>query len=217
MIGEVKLADVLVAPSPDAENEVFRLADGSPAAGRWAADREMKVSTHFAGTDAEMSAKSPHTSYGFSKLTDDSLLVFAAVVKLEQLASAQGEDHTLIIFLEMIIYLRGDQSRQFSFGKGFIFVKGLAGWMSAMSIDSKTLGGWVALVTGVNAMGNLCKQEIVGTYISGTAFTTSVQSRSICESNDFKAKTLSSGSGSDRKPTRPPAETSPTIAIEDGV
>ena len=48
MIGEVRLADVLVAPSPDAGKEVFRLADWSPALGRWAADRAIKVSTHFA-------------------------------------------------------------------------------------------------------------------------------------------------------------------------
>lgn len=59
-----------------------------------------------------------------------------------------------------------------------------------------------------------CESVSVQTYISGTAFTTSVQSRSSCESNDFKAKTLSSGSGSDRKPTKPPAETSPTIVTE---
>lgn len=49
VIGEVRLADVLVAPSPDPEKEVFKLAAGSPAAGRWAADREIKVSTHLAG------------------------------------------------------------------------------------------------------------------------------------------------------------------------
>lgn len=51
MIGEVRLAEVLVAPSADAVNDVFRLTDGSPAAGRWAADRAMKVSTHFAVKD----------------------------------------------------------------------------------------------------------------------------------------------------------------------
>lgn len=62
-----------------------------------------------------------------------------------------------------------------------------------------------------------CESLNVQTYISGTAFTTSVQSRSSCESNDFRAKTLSSGSGSDKKPTKPPAETSPTIVAEQGV
>lgn len=46
------------------------------------------------------------------------------------------------------------------------------------------------------------------------ASTTSVQSRSIWESRVFKAKTLNSASGSDRKPTRPAAEASPTILDE---
>jgi hypothetical protein len=50
VIGEVRLADVLVAPSPDAENAVFKLAGWSPPAGRWAAEREMKVSTHLAAS-----------------------------------------------------------------------------------------------------------------------------------------------------------------------
>jgi hypothetical protein len=53
VMGDVRLADVLVAPSPDAENEVFRLAAGSPTAGFWAADREMKVSTHFAKNEMD--------------------------------------------------------------------------------------------------------------------------------------------------------------------
>ena len=48
MIGDVRLADVLVAPSPEVGNAVFRLGGWSPAAGFWAAEREMKVSTHFA-------------------------------------------------------------------------------------------------------------------------------------------------------------------------
>lgn len=61
-----------------------------------------------------------------------------------------------------------------------------------------------------------CESVNIQTYISGTAFTTSVQSRSSCESNDFRAKTLSSGSGSDKKPTKPPAETSPTIVADQG-
>lgn len=117
----------------------------------------------------------------------------------------------------MIIYLRGNQSSQFAFGKGFIFVQSLTGWMSAMPIWTRTLAGRVALATGSKATSYRREPTNFDTYISGTAFTTSVQSRSICESNDFKAKTLSSGSGSDRKPTRPPAETSPTIVIEDGV
>lgn len=114
----------------------------------------------------------------------------------------------------MIIYLRGNQSSQFTFGKGFIFVQGLTGWMSAMPIWTRTQAGRAALATGSKAMSYLRGPTSFDTYISGTAFTTSVQSKSICESNDFKAKTLSSGSGSDRKPTRPPAETSPTIAIK---
>lgn len=48
VMGDVKLADVLVAPSPDAGKDWFRLAAWSPALDFWAADREMKVSTHFA-------------------------------------------------------------------------------------------------------------------------------------------------------------------------
>lgn len=47
------------------------------------------------------------------------------------------------------------------------------------------------------------------------ASTTSVQSESIWVSRVFKAKTLNSGSGSDRKPTRPAAEASPTIFDRD--
>jgi hypothetical protein len=47
-MGDVRLADVLVAPSPDVGNELFKLADESPAAGLWAADREINVSTHLA-------------------------------------------------------------------------------------------------------------------------------------------------------------------------
>ena len=48
VIGEVRLADVLVAPSPDAGKEVFRFVGWSPTLGFWAADREMNVSTHLA-------------------------------------------------------------------------------------------------------------------------------------------------------------------------
>ena len=43
-----RLAEVLVAPSPEVGNEVFRFAGWSPAAGRWAAESETKVSTHLA-------------------------------------------------------------------------------------------------------------------------------------------------------------------------
>lgn len=55
-------------------------------------------------------------------LTDDGLLVFATVVKLEQLACAQSKDHALIIFLKMIVYLRGNQGSKFPLREGFIFI-----------------------------------------------------------------------------------------------
>lgn len=48
VIGEVRPAEVLLAPSPEVGNEEFKLAGWSPAAGRRAAERDMKVSTHFA-------------------------------------------------------------------------------------------------------------------------------------------------------------------------
>ena len=39
---------MLVDPWPEVGNAEFKLAGWSPAAGRWAAERDMKVSTHFA-------------------------------------------------------------------------------------------------------------------------------------------------------------------------
>jgi hypothetical protein len=114
VMGEVRLADVLVAPSADAGKEVFRLAAGSPAAGFWAADREMKVSTHFAIYRRAMVSNPSNRPLRreFARLTDNGLLVLATVVELEQLSCAQGEDHALIIFLQVIIYLGGNQSSQ---------------------------------------------------------------------------------------------------------
>lgn len=87
MIGEVRLADVLVAPSPDAGNAVFRFAGWSPAVGRWAADRETKVSTHFA-TGGNMLVSKIADAADFLQHTDNGLLVLAAVFQLEQLSSA---------------------------------------------------------------------------------------------------------------------------------
>lgn len=105
-MGDVRLADVLVAPSPDDGNAVFRLADWS-AVGRWAADREMKVSTHFAVLNQVLTTEIQDDGDG-SQLTNDGLLIFAAVLQLEQLSSAQSKDHALIIFLQMIVYLRSN-------------------------------------------------------------------------------------------------------------
>jgi hypothetical protein len=86
VIGEVRLADVLVAPSPDAGNAVFRLAGWSPAVGRWAADRETKVSTHFAG--GNMLVSKIVNAADLLQHTDNGLLILAAVFQLEQLSSA---------------------------------------------------------------------------------------------------------------------------------
>lgn len=117
MIGDVKLADVLVAPSPEAGKEVLRLADWSPALGRWAADREMKVSTHFAAQKREGKSVTQYKCILriFAMLTDDGFLVLATVVKLEQLARTQSKDHALVIFLQVIVHLRGDESRELPF------------------------------------------------------------------------------------------------------
>jgi hypothetical protein len=54
-MGDVRLADVLVAPSPVVGNELFKLADGSPAVGLDSADSEMNVSTHLAGENSGQS------------------------------------------------------------------------------------------------------------------------------------------------------------------
>jgi hypothetical protein len=109
VIGEVKLADVLVAPSPDAGKELFRLADWSPELRRWAADREMKVSTHLAGKRHPIVSRLATKSVdGTKQLTDNGLLVLATTVQLEQLARTQCQNHTLIIFLQVVIYLRSN-------------------------------------------------------------------------------------------------------------
>lgn len=86
-MGEVRLADVLVAPSPDAGNAVFRFAGWSPAVGRWAADRETKVSTHFAAGGNMLVSKIAN-AVGLLQHTDDGLLVLAAVFQLEQISGA---------------------------------------------------------------------------------------------------------------------------------
>lgn len=132
VIGEVRLADVLVAPSAGAENEAFRWAEGSPAAGRWAADKAMKVSTHLA-VASKLCQRQAICQGIISKLTDDGLLILAAVVELEQLASTQRKDHTLIIFLKVVVYLRGNQGSQLSFREGFIFIQSLTRCLSATS------------------------------------------------------------------------------------
>ena len=115
VLGEVRLADVLVAPSPDAGKDWFRWAEWSPALGFWAADREIKVSTHLAEKRHRHVSNTDVDNIVADWLTDNSLLVLATVVKLEQLACTQSKNHALIIFLEVVVHLRGNQSSEFTF------------------------------------------------------------------------------------------------------
>jgi len=48
------------------------------------------------------------------------------MVDVEELPRAERKDHTLVVLLQLIIHLRGDQSRKLSLGKRLILVKSLA-------------------------------------------------------------------------------------------
>jgi len=58
------------------------------------------------------------------------LLKLSAVIEIEQLSSAEREDHALVVFLEMIVNFGGNEGGEMAFGKGFIFVE-------SFSVDSK--------------------------------------------------------------------------------
>lgn len=62
---------------------------------------------------------------GINTFGDDGLLKFAFVVELEEVSCAEGECHTLIILLKMVVDLSQDEGGQLTFGEGFIFVERL--------------------------------------------------------------------------------------------
>lgn len=85
----------------------------------------MKVSTHLAGKKypgQQCNLYIPETW----RPTDYRLLELATVIQFEQLSRTQSEHHTLVVFLEMIIDLCGDQGGKTTFGEGFIFVESLS-------------------------------------------------------------------------------------------
>ena len=75
----------------------------------------MKVSTHFAKQKDGYVSNTIADRIVSDWLTDNGLLILATVVELEQLACTQGEYHALIIFLEVVVHLRGNQSSEFTF------------------------------------------------------------------------------------------------------
>jgi hypothetical protein len=106
-------------------------------------------------------------------------------------SGTKSKSHALIVFFQMIIDFGGNNSSEIVFGKRVIFVKSFA-------------------VKGL--AGEMQKNEIAA-YISPTELAISVHSKSTWPSSCFKANDLNSGSGSDNKPTKPAAETSPTILV----
>jgi hypothetical protein len=69
----------------------------------------MKESTHFAvETHPIVSRLTTRPVDDTRQLTDNGLLVLATTVELEQLPRAQSQHHALVIFLQVIIYLRSD-------------------------------------------------------------------------------------------------------------
>lgn len=85
----------------------------------------MKVSTHLAKARLDEKPPSSH-SIVWNIRTNNSLLKFATVVKVEQFPSAQCKNHALMVFLEVVVDLGGDQSGKFAFGEIFIFIKRLS-------------------------------------------------------------------------------------------
>ena len=58
--------------------------------------------------------------------TNYRLLELALLVQAEQLASIQGEDHALIVLLELVVDLCRHQCGQLAVGEAFILVERLA-------------------------------------------------------------------------------------------
>ena len=57
------------------------------------------------------------------------------MVDIKELASAERKYHALIVFLQLVIYLRSDQSRKLPLGKRLILVQSLT-VMASVSTDA---------------------------------------------------------------------------------
>ena len=131
-------------------------------------------------------------------LRNDGLLEFAFIVQFEKIACPERKGHTLIVFLQMIVHLRQHQGCQLSFREGLIFIECFAEEAKSVCKSEYGLRG-KRLKTPVRKV----------TYIWPTDPATSVHKVSMSSFKVCKAKTLSSGSVSDRKPRTPEAEVRP--------
>lgn len=57
--------------------------------------------------------------------TNNCLFELASLVEVEELAGTKGEDHALVVFLQLIVDLGGYKSGELAVGEGFIFVESL--------------------------------------------------------------------------------------------
>lgn len=64
-----------------------------------------------------------HGDVGVDALCEDSFLVLAAIVDVEEFASAEGESHGLVVLLQLVVDFREDESGKLAMGEGFIFVE----------------------------------------------------------------------------------------------
>ena len=66
---------------------------------------------------------SRHVDVSIDTLRDDGFFEFAFFVEFEQITGAEGEGHTFIVFLQMIVHFRQHQGRQLSFREAFILIE----------------------------------------------------------------------------------------------
>ena len=61
-------------------------------------------------------------------LCDDRFFILGGVLELEKLSGAQGKDHGLVVFLELVVDLGEHQSGEVAVAEAFIFEKGFSRW-----------------------------------------------------------------------------------------
>lgn len=73
-------------------------------------------------------------------LTQDRLFELPSMVNVEQLSSTERKDHTLIVFLQLVVDLCSNEGCEFSLGERFILVERLTATVSMDIYDRMEMG-----------------------------------------------------------------------------
>lgn len=63
---------------------------------------------------------------GVDAFCDDGLLILGGILDVEELAGAQGKDHGLVVFLQLVVNLGKDKRSKLAMAEALIFVKGFS-------------------------------------------------------------------------------------------